>query len=302
MRRLTDRVREAGQDHGVIALWVAIMTPLLFALAALSVDVARWYVEGEFLQKAADSAALAGVPYKLTDFAQAQTVALSYAAENGYTNNPPGTVVTVAKGSRDSQLKVTIIHTIKNGFAAMFGYQTITIKRTGTADYTGPAPVGSPCNTFGNEPSGSTAALGVGPVTALPSNTFPSCKDSNGNLLRNPFFWATMTGPYVYKTQGDRFASKYCSGTESGCTSGNPQSNCAYPDVATPLTNPIECKDEAGERGYVYNVQIRNPSTTGPVTVQLYDPAYVDTGSQCGDIPAGATGVSNPYTLSLIHI
>ena len=50
----------------------------------------------------------------------------------------------------------------------MFGFDRTTIARSAVADYNGPAPMGSPCNTFGNEPSsGVGSATPVG--TALPA-------------------------------------------------------------------------------------------------------------------------------------
>ena len=61
--------------------------------------------------------------------------------------------VTVQVGDLASQLKVTITSRIDNTFGGAIGLSRTTITRTATADYKGPAPMGSPCNTFGNEPN-----------------------------------------------------------------------------------------------------------------------------------------------------
>ena len=51
-------------ERGVVAVVVAVfMSSLFFVLAAISVDVARWYMEIERVQKAADAGALAGVTH-----------------------------------------------------------------------------------------------------------------------------------------------------------------------------------------------------------------------------------------------
>ena len=59
---------------------------LMMPLCALSVDVARWYVEVQRIQNAADAAATAGVTYLPDDFAAAQSTAIAVAARNGFPN------------------------------------------------------------------------------------------------------------------------------------------------------------------------------------------------------------------------
>jgi hypothetical protein len=46
-----------------------------------------------------------------------------------------------------------------------------------------------------------------------------------------------------------------------------------------------ECKEDGGERGYVYQVRVFNPSAVTSVDLQIYDAAYVDTGSSCQAMP-----------------
>jgi len=109
------RSRRFGvDDAGAIAVLVAILAPALLAVAAFSVDVARWYVEGVRLQKAADAAALAGVVFMPQDLPTATSTALRVAAMNGFTSG-----VTVTQGSRPSQLQVTIASRVSNSFAVL---------------------------------------------------------------------------------------------------------------------------------------------------------------------------------------
>lgn len=276
--RPSGRDRSLATDAGVVAVWVAIMAPVLFGVCAFAVDVARWYVEGARLQKTVDAAALAGVPFMPQDFTEAEKSARDFIGRNGFTLGP-AVIADVQPGERPSQLRVTMSSTVDNTFAKIFGLATQTVTRSGVAEFTGPAPLGSPCNTFGNEPSGS---VGFYPGAA-PTSPYANCG-------RFPQFWGTAVGPDVAKTQGDRFLSRYCggrtsSGIESGCDPGTPRTNCALPRHVSIVGLSEECKEDGGERGYVYQVRVFNPSAVTSVDLQIYDAAYVDTQSSCGALP-----------------
>ena len=62
MSRMKSR-RLEREEAGAILVYVALIIPVLFAAAAISVDVARWYVEVQRVQRAADAAALAAAPF-----------------------------------------------------------------------------------------------------------------------------------------------------------------------------------------------------------------------------------------------
>ena len=175
--------RRTRDEAGVATVLVAMFfAAVFFGLAALTVDVARWYLEGHRIQKAADAAALAGVTWMPQDLAQATLVARDMSARNGYPNTGNTTVV-VAQGSKPSQLKVTVSSTVDNVFGAAFGKETTTITRHAVADYTGPQPMGSPCNTMGNEPAGGNA--NSGPIASQLS------VPAGATCPRIPQFWAS---------------------------------------------------------------------------------------------------------------
>ena len=250
-----------GTDTGIVAIWVAIMTPLLFMFCAFAVDVARWYVEGERLQKTVDAASLAGVPSMPQDIVAATAAARDMITRNGWDLSSSKITIAIGAGARPSQLKVTMSSTIRNQIAGAFGIPFQTITRTATADFNGPAPMGSPCNVFGNEPSSSSLPKSI-------ISSFPNCE-------RNPEFWANIHGPNVWKVQGDQYASRKCKGTESGCAGSS--------------TNAANT--EFRPEGYYFTVRVKDPALTGPITVQLYDPAFVNTDSRCASLPA--TGFTN---------
>jgi len=259
----------AAADSGAIAIIVAILAPVLLMFAAFAVDVAHWYLEAERVQKVADAASLAGVVYMPQDFATAKSTALAVASRNGY---PVGSTVTVtvAAGSRPSQLQVTVSSTVSNSFATVMGISTTTVTRTATADYNGPAPMGSPCNTFGNEPTNATG----GP---LPHGSVLPTTSVNPFCVQTPQFWAVIEGPQTDKVQGDQYMTRTCTVGVYECSG---------------TTN-----NEFKAQGYFFMIRVVDPVRSGPITVQLYDPAMVGAGQLCEGVNnSGLSNNMNQYT------
>jgi Flp pilus assembly protein TadG len=275
-RWVTHERRRRLSEAGFAAIMVALVVPTIgIACAAVAVDTGTWYVEMQMTQKAADAAALAGVPYLPQDLASAKTRALQVAARNGYNNNQTTNWVTVALGEKATQLQVTIKSVIVNTFGSAIGVKTETITRSGTADYQGPAPMGSPCNTFGNEPNAGNRGVVI-PVGTAQSATPPA------GCTRQPQLWATVNGPENDKGNGDRYQTLTCSagtGTD-GCDSS--KNNLDYDDF-----------------GYVFVVKVDDAAKGTPINLQLYDPLYVNTGGTCDllpdstDFPVNTTAAQN---------
>jgi hypothetical protein len=260
-------------ERGVAAILVTVFVAvLLFGLCAISVDVARWYAEAQRVQKAADVAASAGVIYMPQDLAAATTTANDVAKRNGYPNSGDSTV-TVKSGTQPSQLDVAVSSTIPNIFGQFLGMDETTITRHAVADYTGPQPMGSPCNTLGNEPAGGSSVSGpVASQLQLPPGA--DCSST-------PQFWMNINGPNVSKAYGDQYAVRNCaSSAVSGCTN---------------TTN-----DEFDPGGYYYLVRVKPEAIGSNITLQLYDPAFVATGDKCAGAPGSYTSITkdswNDYT------
>ncbi len=258
-----------GKEAGVVAIYVAILTPVLLIVAAFAVDVSRWYVELQRLQKTVDAAALAAAPFMPDDLggsSRAVAAARALVVSNGF---DPATMV-VSQGPRRTAVEVQLSSTVQNGLATAIAIDETTLTRSATGEFTGPAPLGSPCNVHGNEPiSGSEPSQ-------LPNPSPTNCSSF-------PKFWSTVVGPEVYKTQGDQFSPRKCGGGESGCaSSANGATNL---DFTTAGGN--------GQDGYVVTVSVREP-LSGPLQIQLYDPAYVDTSSTCSDLPNWSSRPNSP--------
>jgi hypothetical protein len=247
-----------------VAILVAIFAAsLMLPLCAISVDIARWYVEIERVQNAADAAATAGVTYLPDDLASATSTAISVSGRNGYPDSGNSSV-SVSVGEKPTQLVVTVTSKITNSFASSFGSRFTTLSRSATADYNGPAPMGSPCNAFGNEPSGAVPTGIRGP-----SNSVIATPSGGAACTSNPQFWGAIAGPETAKANGDARMTRHCGGGTDGCTG---------------TTN-----NEFNAMGYFYIVRVGAAAVNTPVTLQVYDPAWVENGDTCNIGPVRST-------------
>ena len=256
---MTRGTRDRASEAGYAAILVALLGSTVFlGMAAIGVDVSRWYVEVQRVQSAADAAALAGVTYMPGDLANATVAARAAAARNGYTSGA-GVTVTVAEGNRPSELRVTVSARIGNSFGGAIGLPLTTITRSSVADYTAPAPMGSPGNPFGNEPHSQ-------PGAAQPTGTaLPAIGERFSNCSQAPQFWAAVEGPATDKVQGDRYQTGPCTTTGTyGCAAGH--------------------NTEGRPEGYFFAVHVEPGAVGTPIDVQAYDPAYVETGVTCNQI------------------
>lgn len=269
--------RRRREERGYAAVLTAVFVAFVMLPAcAIAIDVARMYLEIQRVQNAADAAALAAVTYLPDDFNAATTTAKAVTRKNGYADQGD-VAVTVALGAKPTQLKVTVTSTIKNSFAAAFGMDVATVKRSAVADYNGPAPMGSPCNNFGNEPLpwyAETTAPGQQTVAAQPGGATCSPK---------PDFWAAIAGPNTPKGNGDAVMTRNCPDGETGC---NGTVNAEFDPT-----------------GYFYAVRVEQSAVGQPVRLQVFDPAHVSVGDNCENAPKEVEGtttrledVMNPYT------
>jgi Flp pilus assembly protein TadG len=280
----TWRRRSRRQEAGYAAVITALLASVLFlGMAAMGVDTARWYVEVERVQKAADAAALAGVTFMPNDFTNAKATAIAAATKNGFPNSG-STQVVVTVGSKPSELKVTIKSRIHNTFGAMIGVDNATIVRSAVADYTAPAPMGSPCNTFANEPPSQPAPAPQPAGSALPTGSMPDGTPLPfNNCSTQPSYWAAIQGPNTDKEQGDRYMDNVCDG---GANAGS----------------TFECSggknSEFREDGYYWAVHVEPQAVGSTISVQVYDAAFMFTQIDCRSAyqPSSLTNNMNDFT------
>jgi len=265
-RRLRD---DRGGDGGYAIALVALSLIVIIAMAAFSVDVSNWYLNGQREQRAADAAALAGVVFLPQDVTTASNTASATALLNGYggsapcgSNTPPCSVTVDTVPNHTNQLKVTVTNKVTNFFGPVLGVGQTAISRSAVAEYQGPVPMGSPVNGMGNEvvltcnrsdfPVGAT---GTAQYNACVAKQESSWVTSNGQAN----FWMHISSPQRAKSTGDAYQSFNCSTSDSNCPGG---------------TNT----DYQGD-GYFYIVH--NPNTSGTLQFQAFDPAAIDVGDNC---------------------
>lgn len=225
----------------------ALLSIVLFMLAAIAVDVGRWYSEGARVQRAADAAALAGVPFLPDHLGQARTEARSLLDANGY----DGAAVSdsdITYGDRTTQLKVRLTSTIPNTFASVLGARFKAVTRTAVAEFTPPAVMGSTCNVLGNDPPDAGGQRGAS----------AACRTAN--------YWSSIGGPDTPKWTSDQFSARWCVSGNSGCSGGR---NLDY----------WGGRDVLGQPYYVYRVRAERPVSS--MSVQVFDPMLVNVGSYC---------------------
>lgn len=242
------------RDGGFVAIMTALMMVALLMCVAFAVDVARWYVAGERVQRTVDAAALAGVPYLPSYKAKADAAARENLKLNGLSDAQAAAAQVNPDTSKPSRLVVTASATVPNIFATVLGFNSQTVTRTATADYAADANMGSPCNLLGNEPPASTS-----PVTVASSVCPPT-----------PNFWNNVAGPASPKSNGDRYSTRSCSSGDSNCAASK---NIDYYGGTTTAGAEVP-----GQSYYIYKIKASEAVT---MQVQLFDPMFVEVGDYC---------------------
>jgi hypothetical protein len=204
-------------------LWMSAFTmTLLLTASAFAVDLGSLYARASRIQRAADAAAMAGVVWMPGDFTRATTEALDIAAKNGFS-----TGVTVAAVPGNSyRLKVTIRDSnIPRFFSVMLSASPASVTRASTAEFLPTVPLGSPENRLGNDPADTPPYLA--------------------------YLWASISGPYTDRNNGDPFSTKCGAATSGGsCTQSNTQYRTS---------------------GYKYAVDVPAAAIGRTLTVAVYD-------------------------------
>jgi len=131
--RLTD-------DDGAVAVIVAVSLTMIFALAALAIDVGYWYDTRHQLQAAADAGALAGcsVLIESADPGAAQAAARDYAQRNANGAGVNLTVddVVVDSGAEPWSVKVIVGRAVPAWFSRVIGGSARTVHADAKAQKT----------------------------------------------------------------------------------------------------------------------------------------------------------------------
>ena len=215
---------QPNDEKGAILPFVAFLLVLLLGLASFAVDLGWFYLNSVRIQRAAESAALAGVIHMPQAYStKAEPTAVQVAATNGYVDGIDGASIAVADGltwGEPNQIEVEISDTVDTFLLRALGRQNQTITRSAVAEYIPPLPLGSPESQFGN-----------------------SCDPNEPGCTSQPNFWANIHGKYTTTRMGDAYSS-YC---EDGEPNGDAScdENVSWRDPATSTRGA----------GYLYGIE-----------------------------------------------
>jgi hypothetical protein len=183
-----------NNDRGAAMAIVATSLFLLIGVAAISADLAWYYLNASRVQRAADASALAGVVYLPSQPGTATSTAYDIANRNGYDDTLAAVSVTPTQVG-PNQLQVQVSEDVETFFAKVLGWNTMTVSRTSVAEYIPPLKLGSPDNFFGND-----------------------CDPREPGCTGQPNFWANIHGKWTDNSMGDAYSS--------WCTSNSDNPNC----------------------------------------------------------------------------
>ena len=140
-------------NRGQVLVIFAGALVTLMVLMAIVVDIGWYWSNLLKIQRAADSAALAGAVYLPDNFdgaaPNAKTAALAAAKRNGYVPGGDITLTSAVDANNPRQLDVTITDKVGTFFMKVVGIQTLNASRSSKAEFVLPVPMGSPQNYYG---------------------------------------------------------------------------------------------------------------------------------------------------------
>ena len=220
----------------MLAITGLLIIPLM-VFTAFAVDLGAWYAQGAKMQRAADAArwpASCGCPTP----PRPRRWRPHSLSKNGFASATP----TYSFDTTHNAMTVTISKSATQYFSKVV-LKSETLKRTATAQFNLPIPLGSPLNLFGNQLAGA-----------------PTCTDPIGACAGSqPQLWAAIQGPYTKHQDGDPYTTK-CAGdsvASATCDNGSAQGTGAELDVP--------------DIGYIYAIDVPAAAVGSSMTVSIYD-------------------------------
>ncbi|MGD0247815.1 MAG: Tad domain-containing protein [Candidatus Limnocylindrales bacterium] len=292
---LGSELKQAGQ----IVVIFALMLTVLIGLVGIAIDTTYAWRESLRVQRAADSAALAGVVYMPGNFNtgtnNATSIALGAATKNGYPVVGGVTSVSPAKvDANPRELDVTITTQVPTFFSRIFGINNWAVTRTARAVYVLPVPMGSPdpyYGAYGNfKVNGATVTL-----------TAPG-----GGAITGRGFWATILSQGAGASSGDAYLPAHMNGDMSGTNTMQDTASYYDYDIVMPpgstnghvwIFDPVFCATDGRQGTGDYYL-----SGSGTTKMSSFFKLY-DTNNQiynlAGQTPLGSSGnffANNEYT------
>lgn len=187
-----------GRRRGVAMVYFALALTVIMGMVGFVLDMGHIYTVRAQLQKAADAAALAGVPY-YTDPSTARTYAIQYARLNGFDTNDTANGVQVVSivnptGVNPNWHRVIIRRNVDLYFMPILGLRKVQVGAKATAQFTSDVSL--------NVKSGDQYGKSPGSVTY--SDFGPYAQYSNGDPY-SPLYFDDGSPNTYYKPGGYNF-------------------------------------------------------------------------------------------------
>lgn len=283
----TDNHRRRVPGRGQVLVIFVFALGALFAMLALVVDIGNIWNNSLHVQRAAEAAALAGVPYMPGDFPTASAKAIAEAQRNGFSASGGAIVTPAVNLGSNRRLDVTVSRTYGTYFLHLLGIDNVQVARTATAEYTLPVPMGSPLSTYGDnsgnfwgaaETQGTNRSYGDAYGTFYdPSPTLNNQYDSRG------YMYAIEVPPGAGATNIDLYDPTFCAVDDQKGTGDHwiPWNQTGWPPVSIyytlwsdPAQTPLDYSDDVqvassgtlfeNERQVDKSVTYRENSATWP--------------------------------------
>jgi hypothetical protein len=232
--------REHARGQTLVVFVLSIF--VLLGVVAIVVDISWYWANSLKVQRAADSAALAGVVYLPGNVPLAISTAKAAAAANGFTDGVNGVVVTPYQDNADDRrMDVDIQAPVGTFFARLFGINFMQSAKKAKAEFVLSVPMGSPQNYYGVD----QLRRAVGTTLSVP--------DASGSgTLSAQGAWGAIITKGGDHGNGDAYSPTWDSGRAAANTDYDPD-------------------------GYPYEVVIPPGDSNG--TVWIFDPTFCALGS-----------------------
>ncbi len=198
-------------ERGSVTIIVAAMATMLFAMAAMSIDVSTWYLARRNMQNVADAAVMAGLPSLGSNASTAVSRATSILTANGYGSVTPST--SSSGGLR--YLTVSITASQPSYLAKIFGVssKTMTVSAQGQSTVSSPAIMAIGTNCFGVQFSGNGFTIN-GDIESNSEVKLNATGTINGSVDYNP----ACTGANGYANTGTTITGSLTTGGGSAAS------------------------------------------------------------------------------------
>ncbi len=227
---------KGDRRRGTVASVVALLTPVIVGVSALTLDGGLMYLQRRQAQSIADASALAGAYtyYNTSNYALAQSAAIAMAGQNGVT-------ITAAQvtSPQTGYVSVSVTTTQARTFSALWGAGTMSTTASTTARGTSSTQPYSTAGVLVLDPSssGSMAVCGGAHVTCgapiqVNSSSSTAVQVSNGAQLDSS---VDVVGGYTV-ANGSHVDGTITTGVASV---GDPLSSLPTPSVPAATTTPM---------------------------------------------------------------